>query len=206
MASGSASVADLFTCCCILPLAANDAEFTSHLLLGFGSDSIGLSLESRAGDANVGAGAAVVTLLLLSFLCSPLCTSSANVSLITSLLRSYLYAPCGVILRHSSLRTLQRSEWVCALALSLVALQPKHPIVAPNSSMPCLVILSLWIRALSHGNGRNWDRVHSTFWSVHCPSAVCQSPKCEGCLVVRSGHGPQAEVAQGVGPQPLVEL
>ena len=29
---------------------------------------------------------------------------------------------------------------------------------------------------------------------------------CEGCLVVRSGHGPQAEVAQGVGPQPLVEL
>ena len=29
---------------------------------------------------------------------------------------------------------------------------------------------------------------------------------CEGCLVVRSGHGPQAEVAQGVGPGPLVEL
>ena len=24
--------------------------------------------------------------------------------------------------------------------------------------------------------------------------------------MVRSGHGPQAEVAQGVGPQPLVEL
>ena len=30
--------------------------------------------------------------------------------------------------------------------------------------------------------------------------------RCEGCLVVRSGHGPQAEVAQGVGPGPLVEL
>ena len=29
---------------------------------------------------------------------------------------------------------------------------------------------------------------------------------CEGCLVVRSGHGHQAEVAQGVGPGPLVEL
>ena len=29
---------------------------------------------------------------------------------------------------------------------------------------------------------------------------------CEGCLVVRSGHGPQAEVAQGVEPEPLVEL
>ena len=27
---------------------------------------------------------------------------------------------------------------------------------------------------------------------------------CEGCLVVRSGHGPQAEVAQGIGPGPLV--
>ena len=38
----------------------------------------------------------------------------------------------------------------------------------------------------------------------------CQTPRmpcmCEGCLVVRSGHGPQAEVAQGVGPEPLVEL
>ena len=29
---------------------------------------------------------------------------------------------------------------------------------------------------------------------------------CEGCLVVRSGHGLQAEVAQGVGLEPLVEL
>ena len=28
---------------------------------------------------------------------------------------------------------------------------------------------------------------------------------CEGCLVVGGGHGPQAEVAQGVGPGPLVE-
>ena len=31
-------------------------------------------------------------------------------------------------------------------------------------------------------------------------------PICEGCLVVRSGHGPQAEVAQGFGLQLLVEL
>ena len=29
---------------------------------------------------------------------------------------------------------------------------------------------------------------------------------CEGCPVVGSDHGPQAEVAQGVGPGPLVEL
>ena len=30
-------------------------------------------------------------------------------------------------------------------------------------------------------------------------------PLCEGCLVVGCDHGPQAEVAQGVGPGPLVE-
>ena len=29
---------------------------------------------------------------------------------------------------------------------------------------------------------------------------------CEGCLVVRTGHGPQAEVAQVFGLEPLVEL
>ena len=29
---------------------------------------------------------------------------------------------------------------------------------------------------------------------------------CEGCLMVGCDHGPQAEVAQGVGPGPLVEL
>ena len=32
-----------------------------------------------------------------------------------------------------------------------------------------------------------------------------QQRLCEGCLVVGCGHGPQAEVAQGVGPGPLVE-
>ena len=34
---------------------------------------------------------------------------------------------------------------------------------------------------------------------------ACARPACEGCLVVGGGHGPQAEVAQGVGPGPLVE-
>ena len=77
------------------------------------------------------------------FLCSPLRTSSANASLITSSLRSNLSAPCGVFLRHSSIRFLHRSECACALLLSLIALQPGHPVVAPNSSMSCLVILSL---------------------------------------------------------------
>ena len=36
--------------------------------------------------------------------------------------------------------------------------------------------------------------------------SIVTATNCEGCLVVRSGHGPQAEVAQGFGPGPLVEL
>ena len=46
-----------------------------------------------------------------------------------SFLRSNLSAPCGVVLRHSSIRVLQRSECACALLLSLIALQLAHPIV-----------------------------------------------------------------------------
>ena len=94
-ASGSASVADLFTLCCPLPLAAGDADFTSSLFLGCGSGSIGISVNScDVNAANCGAGAAVVTLLLLSFLCSPPCVSSAHAPLITSLHRSNLSALC----------------------------------------------------------------------------------------------------------------
>ena len=37
-------------------------------------------------------------------------------------------------------------------------------------------------------------------------SLILQCLKCEGCLVVRSGHGPQAEVAQVFGLEPLVEV
>ena len=36
-------------------------------------------------------------------------------------------------------------------------------------------------------------------------SISMQDGSCEGCLVVGCDHGPQAEVAQGVGPGPLVE-
>ena len=74
---------------------------------------------------------------------------------------------------------LQRSEWACALLLSLIALQPGQPIVAPNSSMSCLVILSLWIRAPSDGNGG--IGIGSTRTSglstvpVHFPSVLLQS-------------------------------
>ena len=42
--------------------------------------------------------------------------------------------------------------------------------------------------------------------SVRHPSKFPPRKECEGCLVVRSGHGPQAEVAQTFGPGPLVEL
>ena len=42
-------------------------------------------------------------------------------------------------------------------------------------------------------------------FSVHEVQVLLGLITCEGCLVVRSGHGPQAEVAQGVGPGPLVE-
>ena len=136
----SSSGIALFCLCCPLPLAVNDADFTSSLL--FGSVLVLLIL--------------FLALLLwpCHFSSSPaLRTSSASASLITSFLRSNLSAPCGVVLRHSSIRVLQRSECACALLLSSIALQPGHPIVAPNSSMYCLVVLSLWIRAPSNGNG-----------------------------------------------------
>ena len=132
-AADTASVADLFTRCCPGQLAADNADFMNSYFLGFGSVSIGFSLDTCDVDtANLPAGAAAVTTLLLSFLCSPLCISTTFASLITSLLRSNLSAPCGVTLRHSSTRTLQRCEWACALLLSLIASQPGHPTVAPE--------------------------------------------------------------------------
>ena len=147
----SSSGIDFFSLCYPLPLTVNDADSTSSLLFGFACGSIGVSLGSGAADSVL--GTATVALSLLFFLCSPLRTSSASASLITSFLRSNLSAPRGVVLRHASIRILQRSECACALLLSLIALQPGHPIVAPTSSMSCLVVLSLWIRAPSNGNG-----------------------------------------------------
>ena len=43
-------------------------------------------------------------------------------------------------------------------------------------------------------------------FSVHEVQVLLGLITCEGCLMVGSDHGPQAEVAQGVGPGPLVEL
>ena len=70
--SASMSVTDLFTLCCPLLLAVDDADFISNLLLGFKSGSIGLSLESRAADA-AGSGSGVAAAVVSShlfFLCS----------------------------------------------------------------------------------------------------------------------------------------
>ena len=43
-------------------------------------------------------------------------------------------------------------------------------------------------------------------FSVHEVQVLLGLITCEGCLMVGCDHGPQAEVAQGVGPGPLVEL
>ena len=157
----SPSEIDLLSFCCPLPLAVNDADIMSNLLFGLDSGSIGFSLCSGAADS--ASGTAAVALSLLFFLYSALCTSSASASLITSFLRSNLSAPCGVVLRHFSTRALQRSECACALWLSLIALQPGHPIVAPNSSMSCVVILG--------GIGMGCTRT-SCLPTVHFPTVI----------------------------------
>ena len=73
-------------------------------------------------------------------------------------------------------RLLQRADYACALLLFLIALQPGHPIVAPNSLMSCLVILSLDSCSLER-QLRDWNGVHSSFWSVHRPPSSCHSPR-----------------------------
>ena len=166
-----------FRRCCPLPLAADDADFMTNVFLGFGSGSIEFSLNSRDVDAaNFGAGAASVTLLLLSFLCSPLCITSANASLNTSLVRSNLSAPCGVLLRHSSIRTLQQSKWACALFDVFDSVATR----ASNSDSELVDVLlgdSLPLDSCSFTwQWRDWNWVHSNIWSVHCPSAVCFVP------------------------------
>ena len=126
----------------------------SNLVSGFGFGSIGVSLISCDVDAaGFGAGAPVANLLLPSFLCSSLCNSAAYASSFTLLLRSNLSAPCGLTLRHSSIRILQRSEWACALFVVFECVDTCASNSGPHSSMFCLVIYSLWIRAPSNGNG-----------------------------------------------------
>ena len=140
------------------------------------------SLNSCDVDAAVcGAVAAVVTLLSLFFLCSYLCSSSANASFLTTFFRSNLSAPCGAILRNSSIRSRQRSEWVCARFLSMFALHPGHSTVDPNSSSG-FVLLHLALL--------DWDWVDSNFWSNHCP-IFCLSTVLVSVSHLLRGSSPQ---------------
>ena len=165
----SPSEIDLLSFCCPLPLTVNDADFMSNLLFGFAS----VQQELLSVLTLLVLLVLIQALSLLCFLCSPLCTSSASASLITSFLRSNLSAPRGVVLRHSSILILQRSEWTCALLLSLIAL-PSHGgsefvDVLLGDSFPLDSCSLEWQR-------RDWDRIHSDLWSVHCPLTVCHSP------------------------------
>ena len=135
--------------------------------MGFGSGSIGHSLESCAAGAALVLVLLLVVVSLLLFLCSPLCTSSASASLITSRLRSSLSAPCAAILRHSSIRTLQRSEWVCAILLSLTVLQLGHPTGACLAQNSCSFTWQ-W-KGLGSGPLK-----FSGLSTVHLPSVILQ--------------------------------
>ena len=134
------------------------------------SGFIGLSLKSCSADAaGSRSGIAASVLSLLFFLRSALCISSANAWLITSLHRSNLSAPCGVVLKHSSFRTLQRSEWDCALfvvdcvetGISNSASEFLDVLLGDSFTMDSCSFEWQW---------RDWDRVHSNFCSVYLPS------------------------------------
>ena len=93
----SVSVAGLLVLCCPLPVAIDDADFISNLLLGFVSGSIGLSLKSRAAGSGSGIGPEVLSLLF--FLCSLLCISSPIFLLLATFSETFFNS-----------NTLQRSE------------------------------------------------------------------------------------------------
>ena len=101
----------------------------------------------------------------------------------------------------------------------------KEPVVASNEVLPNLFVsaetlkvcalVGVHLLAAVGGAGScgspSFDLGH--MWRYGCPESPdwdgdgeSWSESCEGCLVVGSDHGPQAEVAQGVGPGPLVEL
>ena len=63
-----------------------------------------------------------------------------------------------------------------------------------------------WTTRTNHRDTGAWMKKIRKCRTVTSCERMTGEARCEGCLVVRSGHGPQAEVAQGVGPEPLVEL
>ena len=131
------------------------------------SDS--LSVEWDVDAANESVGAAVATVLRVSFLCSPHCISSANASLITSLLRSNVSATSGVNLRHSSIRTLQRSEWACLHGVATWAFEFVDVILGDSFHL-----VSCSFNTAMAGIGIGSTRM-SALCTVHVPSIILQS-------------------------------
>ena len=138
-----------------LPLAVDNADFTEQ-------SSLGIRVGFNRTCSRISCCSSIVTSLF---------SSVPNASLITSFLRSNLSAPCGVILRHPSSRTLQRS----ALGLRPCVVFDRTAPRAFNSGSEFVDVFlgdSFPLNSCSLKlQWKNWDRVHSDFWSVHCSSA-----------------------------------
>ena len=109
-------------------------------------------------------------------------------------LRGRTGASQRLLLRTTKLRTVSLAwRQLCCLSRASGVI-----VVVPGPSIVSRAFRSLrsWLFCSSCG----WLRV------LRCSFHQERLVFCEGCLVVRSDHGPQAEVAQGVGPGPLVEL
>ena len=133
-------------------------------------------------------------LSLFFFLCSLLCTSSASASLITSFLRSYFSAPCGVVLRHSSIRFLQRSEWSCGLFnLGIQSWLRIRQCLLLGDSSPLGSCSLKWQWRDSDRSTRTW-----ALSTVHFPSVVLQGTL-TFCAVV-SHPKPNSVLVSGVHP------
>ena len=107
--------------CCQLPLA-NNADIMNSLLFRSASGSFGFL--SVLVLLILISGTSAMALSLLFFLCSPLRTSLASASF-----EHLISAPCGMVLRHFSIRILKRSGCACGHSSSLIALQHGHPLI-----------------------------------------------------------------------------
>ena len=85
---GSVSATDLFSLCCPVPLAIDDADFMSSLPLGFRLVSVGLSLESRAAEA-AGSGSSIAAVSSRIFYPLYFLSVPPHASLVTSFRITY---------------------------------------------------------------------------------------------------------------------
>ena len=67
-------------------------------------------------------------------------------------------------------------RWARARLLSLIALQPGHPHRGSEFVSALFCDSFLLDSSSCKWQWRNWNGVHSNFWSAHCPLAVCQPP------------------------------